>query len=207
MPKVEANISNARMHPNLQMSDRLAYILGVIEGDGWLNKNSGSYRVGLRVADKLFSDNFAEHLRGIGLNPSTYCVKMENPRHRDQYVVEACSKVFYQWYMDLSLSSITELISQDVGFVRAFLQGFYESEGGVAHRTKNNWRVTIYNSDHALIKFVQAMIEQSGFSTSMGSHKRDGKKREYRLCILKGGIPTLRFLDWINPVIKQAEGR
>lgn len=196
---------NVKLHPNLDFSENLAYILGVLKGDGWVNKNKWNYRICLRVTEPNFVESFAESLKQIGLNPEINLRKLPNPNHRDQYCLEANSKEFYNWYKGLTLNDIRALIDRNTEYAIAFLRGFYESEGNISKASKNSYRLAIYNSDKELIEFVKQLISNLKIPTSLYSTKRDGKKREYTIRILGRAQNIKRFLSLINPIIKGAK--
>jgi len=196
---------NVKLHPNLGFSENLAYILGVLKGDGWINKNKWNYRVGLSATELNFVESFAESLKQIGLNPEITLRKLPNPNHHDQYYLEANSKEFYNWYKGLTLNDIQTLINENTEYAIAFLRGFYESEGNISKASKNSYRLAIYNSDKELIEFVKQLIGGLEIPTSLYSTKRDGKKREYTIRILGRAQNIKRFLSLINPIIKGAK--
>lgn len=60
--------------PKLTPSSSLAYILGVIMGDGYISvykrKEGTHYKIGLNVKEKKFALEFLSELKQIGLNPN-----------------------------------------------------------------------------------------------------------------------------------------
>lgn len=197
--------ANIRLHPNLEFSENIAYIIGILKGDGWVNKNKWNYRICLSAIEANFVESFAKSLKRIGMNPMINLRKLPNPNHRDQYCLEANSKEFYNWYKDLTLNKIRVLINGNTEYAIAFLRGFYESEGSISKASKKSWRLAIYNSDKELIEFVKQLIDGLGIPTTLYSVKRDDKKREYIIRILGRAQNIKRFLSLINPIIKGAE--
>jgi len=205
------NPDKGRLKIDLKPSKDLAYILGVLLGDGWVSKKkgigrySGNYLIGLGVTSKEFAQNFREKLRKIGLNPFIYKRELnkQNPRWKDQYIVEGTSKEFYLWYKKLSLIDLKEIIG---GFETDFIQGFYESEGSLGYRTKNNWRLNIYNSNKVIIDLVRRLMKKLRFKSSCYESKLEGKKTMYSINLLGGMKEVKRFLFLIKPVIKNLCG-
>lgn len=197
--------ANIKLHPNLDFSENLAYILGVLKGDGWVSKNNWNYRIGLSTTETNFVESFAQSLKQIGLKPAINLRKFPDPNHRNQHCLEANSKEFYDWYKSLSLNDIRILINENTEYAIAFLRGFYESEGNISKASKNSYRLAIYNSDKELIEFVKQLIENLKIPTSLYSTKRNGKKREYTIRILGRTQNIKRFLSLTNPIIKGAK--
>jgi len=199
--KYDKNPHRGFIKPKLMSSPVLAYILGVLLGDSWVSRSAYNYKVGMRVIEKDFADSFFNALCEINLNPfiNKYEINKINSKWRDQWLVVANSKQFYIWYKGLSFKDIESIIS---GYESDFIRGYYESDGTLAHRSKNNWRVSIYSSHQELIQLAKKIINKINLSCSIRSTKRNGKKREYTLDILGGQKETVKFFGLINPVIK-----
>lgn len=187
--------------PDLAPSEYLSYILGVMIGDGWAYKNRYNYIIGLTATSDNFVNCFAYSLRAIGLHPAIRkdCKSVKNKKWQDQYRLVADSKKFYEWFVSLCLIDIKNLIQE---YEKDFVRGFYDSEGNLSKRTKNCWRVTIYNSDKQIIALVRKVIEGMKFKTSVSTARRANKKPEYQMRILGGMKETQRFLNMIRPTIK-----
>ena len=179
----------------------LSYLIGVLLGDGFVTEPSkrGNYRVGLQTVSKEFAQRFKKTLANIGLHPCSYLIEKskENPKWQNQYVIEATSKRFVNWYKKLALDDIKKWVLR-----KEFIEGFYESEGSLQHRTKNCWRIQIYNSCLNKIKLISDFLANRKFKTSVYSTKRKNKQREYDLTILGGQVETERFFKIFHPTIK-----
>jgi intein-encoded DNA endonuclease-like protein len=113
-----------RIHPDLHMGTDLAYILGVLRGDGWVSDAKNSWRIVLNQTREAFARSFEKALRNIGLNARTTVLA-----HKGLYMTRASSAEFVQWYKSLSLNQIEEMVQAKRDFEIAFIRGFYESEG------------------------------------------------------------------------------
>ena len=193
------------IHPNLEFNENMAYILGVLFGDGNVNKNGSQYRIQLNNTRKSFAESFAKALRLIGLHPCFYTVKLskKDPKHSDVLCVVATSKMFYNWFKGLTLIDVRRLLIRDIKYTKGFLRGFYESEGTLQHRTKNCWRIRIYNSNVKILNIIQNLLTYLGFNHSFHQSKRKKTKDEYSVDILGGTKETFRFLSEVNPCIKK----
>lgn len=140
----------------------LAYVLGVLLGDGSVHKNrtsrgSYSYRVSLYVKSKVFAEEFARALPKIGLNP-TYFYALKN----EYYRVEAVNGGFYEWYKSLALEQIRSMI---LGFEDEFIRGFYESEGSIGNDPSGSLRIQITNKRGELLFMIQNILNDWGIKS------------------------------------------
>jgi len=204
--------------PNLSPSSHLAYILGVILGDGYVMITRHRHVMGLLAKDKEFIDAFCNKLRNIGLIPCKIClVKASGGRSgEDKYFhVQTGSKEFVRWFQRLSLEEIGQLV---VMHEMDFIRGFYDSEGCLQPRLESkSFRIDIKNTDLSLISMVQRMMLKLGFKTSIYKINREGiegmgnRKDIYNLYLCGGGSEIIRFLKLIQPSIprksiKRTEG-
>jgi len=191
-------MSDLRLSVNLNPSPELAYILGVIVGDGCVgeyikkrgDKESTCYDIKLGVADYKFAKRFASALRKIGLHPNLWKdKKVRKGRENEQKLwrVEAYSKTFVRFF--LSLKSDWDEFEK---FVRKcpngkvmFLRGFYESEGhhGVYTYHRGKWiqhvkKLHITNTNPDLIKITVSFLRELGFHpyTSTKNRRQFGWK-------------------------------
>ena len=184
------------LKPNLSNSKELAYILGVLKGDGYAGryqKNKGfEHRIGLKVVDRVFAVAFFRGLRAIGLNPSY------RP-YKGYHIVEACSKLFYDWYKSLTLDNIENFCSGDKF---SFIRGFYESEGCLSGSRRENGKVyfelKMTNTDLALLSLIQRILKKLGFDFKLYKYR---EREVYDLRLYKQG-EIGRFIDTIRPCIK-----
>jgi intein-encoded DNA endonuclease-like protein len=193
-----------KVEVNLQPSKDLAYILGVLVGDGWVGYR---YSIGLGSTSKEFAESFANALKNIGLHPNIYLEPKEHfqkrsPNANDLWRVIAYSRQFYKWYKDLNLEKIKEVIN---GYEVDFVRGFYESEGSCRFRG-NSPEVGIHNTNRDLIIFVSGLLTGMGFNLSLNvqrySRLKPNRKDCFSLHVLGKREEKLKFLETINPIIK-----
>ena len=189
-PEVKEKISEkARKSINLSPSKALAYILGVLLGDGCVYKDGHRGVIKLEVTDKVFAENFMRALKEIGLNPRSYIIQYKG--RKKTYMVRAFSANFYDFYSSLSLEDIRKLVS---GYELDFVRGFYESEGRA--RFKGNClEVYIYNTRKELLTLIKELLANHGIRASI--HKSGS---EWALGIY--GNNAWRFLLKIKPCIR-----
>lgn len=103
----------------------LAYILGVLKGDGCVSINTKSkrYRIALDVISGTFANEFKKNIELLGI-PAYYWFNKRN-----LHCVEARSKQFCMWYKTFDEDALVYFLRQDKQFLKAFLKGFFDSEG------------------------------------------------------------------------------
>jgi hypothetical protein len=199
-----------KLELDLSPSPTLAYILGVLKGDGSCYLFSDrSYRrpaIKLKATSSAFVLSFYRALKKIGLNPYFGFLRSKNPRWRNCWYTHAYSKEFYEWYSKLSLDDIYELIKSNDEMVSQFIRGLYESEGSIS---KGGLRV-ITNTDLNLVKLVQTLLLSKNFKTTIvrdNYPELKGWKTAYHLNLRGGKKEIRRFLEYIKPCIKTTDWR
>lgn len=183
---------------NKEPSEDLAYILGVIKGDGCVTEVHSNGRctsqVQLNTVDKPFAESFVGALEEINLNPRMWLQKFEDKKN--QWRVSATSKKFFEWYSNLDLKSIKENLLTTDEIKKEFVRGFYESEG---NNRPSNRTLRMFSSDEDTIKFVQKITKDLGFNFRLKKGLKFGK--EYFTLIIYKKEERIKFLKKIQPVI------
>lgn len=192
--------------PDLEFDENMGYILGLIKGDGCVYRNQRSFRISLESVDKQIADNLIRSLIKIGLNPFVGKIKPSNGISKlERYRVLANSKIFYEWYRNLSNKDLKiGLVTKRsmIGFVR----GFYEAEGSLT-KSRNSLVISIYNTNLDLLLLVKYFLEKLGISFRLnGPYKNNGlggcsSKPIYRIITSSRGR-VLSFLELIKPSVK-----
>ena len=216
-------MSDLRLSVNLNPSPELAYILGVIVGDGCVgeytikcgDKTKKRYTVTLAVADYEFAKSFARALRKIGLHPHTWKdKKVRKGRKNEQKLwhTEANSKKFVRFFLSLKSdwNEFEKFVRSCPKGKEMFLRGFYESEGhhgvyvyrnGKGIRHVKQLRLT--NTNPNLIKITIAFLRELAFHpyTTMEKRRQFGWKDKITVCLPPR--EHRRFLALISPVTKK----
>lgn len=147
---------------NLQQPPGLAYILGVLKGDGsvWYNPANQGYIIRLKTSSYFFAYSFASALKQVGLNLSF--------RFKKYWHVDARSKTFYKWFKKLSLE---ELKSYTINFKSDFIRGFYESGGPMWHDKDGSYHLWMWNKNLELQSLVKDLLKELGFNFRIYKHK------------------------------------
>ncbi len=189
-----------RIHPDLHMSTDLAYILGVLKGDGWVSDARSSWRIVLNQTREAFARSFEKALRNIGLN-----ARITVLRNRGLYVTRASSAEFVQWYKSLGLNQIEEMVQAERDYEIAFIRGFYESEGSNVIGKKGprggfRWSLQMVGKNYQLISMVQKMLDRLGYRFALYSYS----KRELYSLQSSRKEENFMFLKEIQPSIKNS---
>jgi intein-encoded DNA endonuclease-like protein len=192
---------------NLNPSAELAYILGVLKGDGYVRydtKKQYKYFVELRVTSEEFAKSFACYLQKIGLTPA---LRRYNPSigswgRNPIYSAKAYSKKFVEWYKKLGLEEIRKIVGKNREFAAAFVRGFYESEGSYYVSKKGFPVIYISNTDLSLLLLVKDFVSSLGYHLNLNKKASltSGGKRAY--CLQKKSKSVSELIAVIKPCIK-----
>lgn len=175
----EKMIKNLRkkvlLRPNLKMNENLAYIIGLLKGDGYVGHYGWTYRIVVDTTSKKIANNTFNALKTIGLNPFIQRVIPSNSIGKQmQYRIIAHSKLFYEFYKKLTTEKLRMLLDTKeriIGFVR----GFYEAEGQIWKSKDGTICIAIHNTDLELLKLVKSLLERLGLYFNLnGPYKNRG---------------------------------
>ncbi|MDP6648157.1 MAG: LAGLIDADG family homing endonuclease [Candidatus Woesearchaeota archaeon] len=192
-----------QIKPSLEVTSTLAYVIGVILGDGWVYKRGYWYTIGLEALDKKFCESFYHALKQLKINPSIF-------HSRNYWRVVCSSKLFYIWFKSLDFNKIKEISEK---YPIDFLRGFYESEGNFStYKSKKyffiTYKITIVNTDKKLIDLVKFLLDRLGFHPTY--HKRNQLKSNWKplwALTLCRKLEVKQFIQLIKPCIKTGERR
>jgi intein-encoded DNA endonuclease-like protein len=181
--------------PDLRPSGALAYLLGVLLGDGCTITYGRERRACLHAKDVEFVQEFCRCLNAIGLHAKYWRSK------RGLYVAHATSKLFVEWFNSLSLSDVEALIR---GLEADFIRGFYDSEGNLyASERKRYVYIALYNTRLELMELVGNALRRLGFEAKMRSMKVQPKGDPFTVYYIRlGGRQKVRdFIEKVKPSI------
>jgi|GEM_PF-574260 len=162
---------------DFQEKDKLSYILGVLDGDGF---HDGTYTIGLEVISEKFANKFYRALKSIGLNPG------RGEREGDKETVWASSKQLINWYEELGREEKLEWLLGE-GDCYSYIEGRYESDGNM-HPTG---ALRITSTDPKEIKFMEKLFSYLEIQPSI---------QKENIWISK--VDSEKFFEKVNPVIK-----
>lgn len=176
---------------NLRLNENLAYILGVLAGDGYMDysEERRAHSIGLSAIDKEFVQRFRETLfKFFKIKSSNEFRKSRREKWNNQYITRLCSKeacdfinsigdfTKYKW-------SVPELIKNSSEDIKcAFLSGFFDSEGEIDKKSK---RVGATSVNLAGLEEIGFLLKNIGIRyTIIGAKLRvDRWNRKYILRI------------------------
>jgi len=167
-----------RNFPDLSPSHELAYIIGVMLGDGHLHYNGSNYEVELGAKDRCFVEEFSRCLTKIMKRDKPY--PLWKWKHQEAFTTRATSKFLFHFLKDYrGIKSVIDVFPAD------FIRGFADSEGHVAHKTRTLVSVGMSNTELWYLSFIQ-MLLKSRFNIHSNlqlSCRREGRKTCYSLMI------------------------
>lgn len=198
---------------NLAMTPDLAYIMGVMEGDGWVttykhhqceNSNFNSY--GLGVIDEDFADTFMEKCKIISLNPRKYKKPCKTAKQGFIWEIAGSSKIFVEFCRQFD----KELVLSNDAYAINYLRGFFDSEGYFyKYKTTNAVSCKMSNCDRELLSFIEKLVSRFGFRYSIYENMKKFPNRKpfklYDLDIRGGREEIRRFINLIQPSIKRKQ--
>ena len=186
-------------------SKELAYVLGVLEGDGWVHEKRRAYLILLKVKDYEFAHEFSKCLATVLNKP------MKEPRYyRGYWLVEYSSKAFYYWYKTLraNLNNFRNYVEHNKETVSAFLRGIFDSDGGQHYnKTYDIYSIRLYNTDLALLRYVQYLLSRYFSIPShlyLGGQACNNRKPRYKIEIYRRPLVE-RFLEMVGFTITRKQ--
>jgi len=134
----------------------LAYVIGVILGDGNLNIHGYNAELILAVADHDFAEEFSRCLAKILRRRRPY--KIRRSERKDRWVVQGSSILLYK-FLNCDWKSLKKWVEHCDRCRGAFLRAFYDSEGCISDS------LVIYNTGKELIRLVKKLLENLDIET------------------------------------------
>jgi intein-encoded DNA endonuclease-like protein len=188
--------------PNFIPNKKLAYVLGVLKGDGCVSKikRKNSYVISLAVQDREFAEEFSRASKYIGLHPKIFDPAKYKVR---LYRVVSYSKFFGEWYRLLSEKNMCEVLKKPM-LMKAFIRGFYDSEGYL-NRFKNKYgiylRIRLVNTNIGILNLVKTFLERLGFRPMITARKKVAYQKQAYDLTLSRKSEVKRFIYEIGSSI------
>ena len=136
-----------RFRPN--PSPELAYVIGVILGDGNLNIHGYNAEMILAVTDHDFAEEFSRCLAIVLQRDHSYTVRWHAIKNR--WVVQGSSVLLYN-VLHRDWRSFKKWIEHCDKCTASYLKAFYDGEGCVSGR-----RLTVANTDRELLLYAKSI--------------------------------------------------
>lgn len=148
---LQDNAEKAKIEIDLERSEEISYILGVIDGDGFHNGNG---TVGLETKSVDFAEKFAGNLRSAGFNPG-------RGNRREKETVWASSEEFTGWLKRRDNNSKYAWLEEKGDFWK-YIEGAYDSDGDFS-----NLGPRICSYDEGEKKLLKRILEKLGLDPSV----------------------------------------
>lgn len=195
-----------------KLGPELAYILGVIQGDGCLCKSKRhslrgecfDYILVLGVTDKDFADYFSKQLeKWSSFKTYKYKYPQRGKGTKDIYGIRLRSKDVFEFLSNFDLDILLE---SDEQIKSMFLKGLFDSEGSVS-KTKKSRTIRIGMCNIKIIKLAKNLIESLGIKCGkIHVRKVLDYKPLYLFCI-SSKESLKRYRDCIGFSIKRKQER
>lgn len=168
---------------DLTSSTSLGYILGVLLGDGYIYSNSEKpkYMLGLGVVDEPFCNKLSDEIDEIGLHSSIYKKRQDDCKDGVVYSLECYSKRFVDWYQELDVGEIFDLVSSSQDILYSFLAGLYDSEGSINYRSSNGTvqNIRLSTTDEDMKNLFVDVFDCLGIDSFVYEYEDDGGYTEH----------------------------
>jgi len=138
-------------------SPELAYVIGVIAGDGNLNVHGYNYEMLLSVADRDFAEEFSRCLAKVLGKPNLYKVRWSENRKR--WIVQGSSVLLHR-FLNGGWQRLKRYIEHCYRCRASFLRALFDGEGTIG---KNG--ISIYNTDLRLLQYIRPLLSKFGIET------------------------------------------
>jgi intein-encoded DNA endonuclease-like protein len=183
------------------MSPSLAYIFGVMRGDGCAYITN-SWFLRLNAKDEDFCREFARHLKIVEPNCSPCVYKLKNEKRG--WISAVGNKSLYHAYINFDASTMLQATEQEKCL---FIKGFYDSEGSCPNVSPRAVYCSSTNPD--LLLLIQQLLSSLAIFSSL--HKLQSRKysrwqQAYHL-IIHGRWNISIFHQKIGFTIKRKQDR
>src|SRR2546426_11705126 len=138
-------------------SPELAYVIGVIAGDGNLSVHGYNYEMLLSVTDRDFAEEFSRCLAKILGKSNLYKVRWSEKRKR--WIVQG-SSIFLHRFLRGGWQRLKRYVEHCYRCRASFLRALFDGEGTIGLN-----RISIYNTDLRLIQYIRLLLSKFGIET------------------------------------------
>jgi intein-encoded DNA endonuclease-like protein len=207
---------NGRRIPSLELlkpSEDLAYVIGMLLGDGsvWeVRRAYEDYRISLKAKDKEFVEESAIHVaRVLRCRPP----KVYFDARTDSYYFIISSRTLYELLKKpIDTKKLQKYIEHCRKCIAACLRAFFDSEGSV----RDDGVITVGNTNYQLLKYVQHLllgimakgpdlVHRQG--TIIHIEGRRHRRRRNVYCLYIKPRDVIKFYRWIGFTIRRKQKR
>ena len=176
---------------NLELNEDLAYILGVLAGDGYMDFNDKrrTHYIGLSATDKEFVEKFKNSLHDFfNIYPSNEFRRSKHLKWHDQYITRLCSKDacnFINFIGQFKKENwrVSDIIKNSEDSIKcSFIKGFFDSEGEI---DKKIWRIGATSMNLVGLKELGQLLDslEIRYTITKIKDNRQNTHQKYRLRI------------------------
>jgi hypothetical protein len=197
-----------------KLTSELAYIIGVILGDGCLKnykyKKSSFYLICLGVKNKEFALKFKNYLeKWSGLRVKINIVNSKTFKQGFYYRVILYSKIIFNILQNYIKELNKNILNSQKKYQIAFLEGLYDSEGSVSfnyYKGYANKVISFCNTNKTIIDLVQNILNNYKIQTHLIQEKLNSGKKCYYIKIYKQEN-FIKFYNLINFSIRYKQNK
>ena len=197
-------------------SSELAYIIGVLLGDGSVSIDEYyHYRIQLGVKDLEFTEAFSRAMAKT-LNKKYSIPKWS--KSSNKWIVTYHSKAFYVWFKQQTMKALRQYIEYNKETATSFLKGLYDSEGNHNISKKGYIRIRLSNNNIELLRYAQYLLKrylniiatgpylnaEAGEENKIENRKIKRKSNNYQISINRKQY-TRKFLSEIGFSIEEKQ--
>ena len=170
------------------IDEDLAWLLGVVCGDGCLEKyRKCHYRISLSTIDKKFAKTFIEKINKVfHLNEKFKNRVVTNNNKSRYYKVQIDGKNLYNFFMKFGpFGSFkwrvpNQILNSSLKIKNSFLKGFYDSEGSINSYRKNYKKIRAVSVNRVGLKGVLKLLNDNGIEINLIEEKNCYSLNIYR---------------------------
>jgi len=170
----------------MKRSSDLAYVIGLLLGDGYVYRTKTGYCIQFDSIDKKLIEDFNRRICNIFERHKLYAIRKEE---RSWGTITYRVRVYNKQLYNLLRKPLKSLLNFVLSYPEAFTIGFFNADGSVwLHRvnSKTYPKLQFYNSDKNLLNIIKKILENLGYHpTLVGPYKQRGfgRKPMYRVCM------------------------
>ena len=139
-------------------SPELAYVIGVVLGDGNLSIHGYNAEILLSVTDHDFAEEFSNCLAKILSREKPYKVRRSDKRNR--WIVQGSSILLYR-FLKKPWQNLKSWIEHCNQCTAAFLRAFYDGEGSIRGR-----QLGVYNTRADILIYIRGLLSRFNIGSS-----------------------------------------
>lgn len=166
---------------NLYWDEYLAFLVGLIEAEGSINKPNGLISISQANREVL------EEWKKIFLEKR---MKPGITKGRKIWQLQVCSRQFTEWYLNTPLSEKMKKILNDKSLCKAFIAGYFAGDGCITDQTNVKIEISFTSVKRERIESIKKALEQLGIESriylNMGPYNKCyTKQKQHQLKIRK----------------------